>query len=201
MSSTLKSARSAQSHRRRNSNSSPSKNVIADIDPFCLRLQQLLLQLPEPCPSLSPIKTIGEGTFSKVFLVKDKEIDKKIAIKHLVPTASPDRILMEVECLKISGGKENVVPLLFVHRHLGDVLLAMPYIECCKFSEVIRTMDHVEARTYMRNLFKALAHIHSLNIIHRDIKPANFLYDRKKKIFRYIHTILNKYLHKNRLSN
>ena len=184
MSSTLKSARSAQSHRRRNSNSSPSKNVIANIDPFCLRLQQLLQLLPEPCPRLSPIKTIGEGTFSKVFLVKHEEEDTKIAIKHLVPTASPDRILMEVECLKISEGKENVVPLLFVHRYLGDVLLAMPYIECCKFSEVIRTMDHVEARTYMRNLFRALAHIHSLNIIHRDIKPANFLYDRKKKIFR-----------------
>ena len=27
-------------------------------------------------------------------------------------------------------------------------------------------------------LSKALAHIHTLNIIHRDIKPANFLYDR-----------------------
>ena len=61
---------------------------------------------------------------------------------------------MEVECLKKAEGKENVLPLLFVHRHLGDVVLAMPFIECSKFSEIIRTMDHVEARMYMRNLLK-----------------------------------------------
>ena len=47
-------------------------------------------------------------------------------------------------------------------------------------------MDHVEVRMYMRNLFKALAHIHKLGIIHRDIKPANFLYDRKKKLFKLV---------------
>ena len=47
-------------------------------------------------------------------------------------------------------------------------------------------MDHVEARMYMRNLLKALSHIHKLGIIHRDIKPANFLYDRKKKLFKLV---------------
>ena len=98
--------------------------------------------MPAPCPTLDPIKTVGEGTFSKVFLVKDGE--RKVAIKHLVPTASPDRILMEVECLKIAGGKNNVLPLLFVHRHLGDVLLAMPFIECCKFSEVNTLCPHAD---------------------------------------------------------
>ena len=39
---------------------------------------------------------------------------------------------------------------------------------------------------YMRNLLRALAHVHKLGIIHRDIKPANFLYDRKNKIFRLV---------------
>ena len=44
---------------------------------------------------------------------------------------------------------------------------AMPYIDCCKFSDAVRTMDHVEVRAYMRNLFMALAHIHKIGIIHR----------------------------------
>ena len=79
-----------------------------------------------------------------------------------------------------------MLQLLFVHRYFGDVILAMPFVDCCKFSDVVRTMDHVEVRTYMRNLFQALAHIHKLGIIHRDIKPANFLYDRKKKIFKLV---------------
>jgi serine/threonine protein kinase len=93
---------------------------------------------------------------------------------------------MEVECLRMAEGEENVIPLQFVYRHLGDVLLAMPYIECCKFSDVVRTMDHVEVRMYMRHLLRALAHIHNLGIIHRDIKPANFLYDRSRGVFKLV---------------
>ena len=173
-------------HRRRNpSKSSPKKEEPPTFSPDCQRLESLLQNLPSPCPTLRVQKCVGEGTFSKVYLVKDNN-DKKIAIKHLVPTASPDRILMEVECLKSAEGKANVLQLLFVHRHLGNVIFAMPYIECSKFSEVIKTLDHVEARLYMKNLLIAVAHIHQLGIIHRDIKPANFLFDRKRKIFRLV---------------
>ena len=77
---------------------------------------------------------------------------------------------MEVDCLRLAGGKCNVLPLLFVHRCLGDVVLAMPYVEASKFSDVIKTMDFVELKLYMKNLLEALAHIHSLGIIHRHLK-------------------------------
>jgi len=175
---------SSTQRRRRypSKSSSPKKENVPSQD--CQKIQKLLKNFPDPCPNLDVIQCVGEGTFSKVYLVKDQE--KKVAVKHLVPTASPDRILMEVECLKIAEGKHNVLQLLFVHRHLGDVIIAMPYIDCCKFSDAVRTMDHVEVRAYMRNLFMALAHIHKIGIIHRDIKPANFLYDRKKKIFKLV---------------
>ena len=177
----------SRSHHRRRypSKSSPRKDEAPpSFSQDCQRLERLLENLPF-CSSLKVVDKIGEGTFSKVYLVKDGE-DRKLAIKHLVPTASPDRILMEVECLKSAEGKENVLQLLFVHRLLGNVIFAMPYIECSKFSEVIKTLDHVEARLYMKNLLMAVAHIHQLGIIHRDIKPANFLYDRKRKIFRLV---------------
>ena len=153
--------------------------------------------MPGPCPALKLVKVVGEGTFSTVYLVKrDKEEDgtaktdmikadptwrRWYAVKHLIPTSSPERILMEVECLRLSGGRMNVVPLLFCHRNMGDIILVMPYVQNNKFSEVIKTMDHVEMKAYLRNLLQALAHIHALGIIHRDIKPANFLYDRQRR--------------------
>jgi len=38
-----------------------------------------------------------------------------------------------------------------------------------------------ETRVYMRELLRAVAHVHRCNIIHRDIKHSNFLYNRRLK--------------------
>jgi cell division control protein 7 len=102
---------------------------------------------------------------------------------------------MEVDCLRLAGGKANVLPLLFVHRYLGDVVLAMPYVEASKFSEVIKTMDLVEMKHYIKNLLIALAHIHSLGIIHRHLniktfsatclKNNNFKFNKLRNTFFY----------------
>ena len=84
-----------------------------------------------------------------------------------IPTSSPERILTEVDCLRITDGERNVIPLLFCKRLLGDVVLAMPYLPSVKFQELVRDISYHELRLYMKNLFRALAHVHSLHIIHR----------------------------------
>ena len=91
--------------------------------PWKARLEQLLPQLPMPCPELRVIRGVGEGTFSTVFLVRKIQTPlskpgkvEQYAIKHLVPTACPDRVLTEVECLRMAGGESNVLPLIFAHR-------------------------------------------------------------------------------------
>ena len=140
-------------------------------------------------PSLKVISAIGEGTFSTVYLAypkHPKEEDatpQRSAVKHIIPTSSPDRILTEVDCLRQAGGRHNVIPLLFCYRIGGDVVLVMPYIRPTKFSELVKVIDLWEMINYIQNLLVAMAHIHKLNIIHRDIKPANFLYDRERQQF------------------
>lgn len=136
---------------------------------------------------------IGEGTFSTVYLGKPKnsaggeasasKADGEVALKHLIPTSSPERVLMEVDCLRIAQGRHNVMPLLFCHRVGGDVILGMPVIRPAKFGELIRVVAMKEMLTYMKRLLEALAHIHKLKILHRDIKPANFLYNRQHQQF------------------
>jgi len=121
---------------------------------------------------------IGEGTFSTVYLAKRKDSDTKIALKHLVPTSKPSRIVMETDCMREAAGHKNVISLLGMWRVGGDVVLAMPYIKHSRFSELIYVMNLAEIQEYIGNLIAALRHIHKLGIIHRDIKPSNFLYDR-----------------------
>lgn len=49
----------------------------------------------------------GEGTFSSVYMgtLKDKYGTKKekFAIKHIVPTCHPKRIMFELNCLNLLG--------------------------------------------------------------------------------------------------
>ena len=146
-----------------------SYKVVKQFQNFLSVSKELLPIMPTPCSALKLIKSVGEGTFSTVYLVKrnitkidmnnsnmirhDPTWRRWYAVKHLIPTSSPERILMEVECLRLSNGLKNVVPLYFCHRILGDVVLVMPYIENNKFNDVIRTMDHIEMKTYMKNLF------------------------------------------------
>jgi len=63
------------------------------------------------------------------------------------------------------------------------VVLAMPYIQHCRFIDLVATIELEEVKLYLANLLSALEHIHKLGIIHRDIKPSNFLYDRQNKKF------------------
>ena len=134
--------------------------------------------------SFTLVEQIGEGTFSTVYLAQDKHsAHRKLALKHLVPTSKPSRILMEADCMKAAGGHHNVIQLLGMWRVGGDVILAMPHIDHCKFIDLVATTTLDEVKFYIANLLSALAHIHELGIIHRDIKPSNFLYDRRGKKF------------------
>ena len=55
---------------------------------------------------------IGKGTFSNVYLAEDSQKQTQLALKHLVPTSKPSRILMEAKCMKIAGGHPNVIQLV-----------------------------------------------------------------------------------------
>ncbi|RZF39923.1 hypothetical protein LSTR_LSTR002326 [Laodelphax striatellus] len=132
---------------------------------------------------------IGEGTFSSVYLASlNNNVDfnqqhSKFAIKHLIPTCSPARIIQEITCLKNIGGTDNVVGLKQCVRKKDNCVFIMPFLPHQKFSDYFMDMDVAEIKLYMKNLLIALKRVHSFEVIHRDVKPANFLYDRESGQF------------------
>ena len=150
--------------------------------PISMRVRTLFAGLPIN-KKYTLCEQIGEGTFSTVYLAENAKTKAQLALKHLVPTSKPARILMEAKCMKRAEGHHNVVRLVGVWRIGGDVILAMPYTNHCKFIDLVAKVELEEVKLYIANLLSALEHIHKLGIIHRDIKPSNFLYDRQKKKF------------------
>ncbi|XP_063611259.1 cell division cycle 7-related protein kinase-like [Penaeus indicus] len=129
---------------------------------------------------------IGHGTFSSVYLARTKHTTTingrhHFAIKHIIPTSHPSRVYMELKCLKLIGGSDNVMGVTMCFREMNHVVLVMPYFPHDSFADYVGCLTIAELQNYLRNLLIALRRVHSFGIIHRDVKPANFLYNRKQQ--------------------
>lgn len=146
-------------------------------------LSSLIANVPEISTYFTIEGKIGEGTFSKVYKARLNGTDKSYALKYVIPTIKPSRIATELRYLRDLGGISNVCGVESALISSGHTVIVMPYFQHDRFNDYMSLMSLDEVRLYMKNLFMALARIHSNGTIHRDIKPSNFLYNRAEKKF------------------
>ncbi|XP_034559244.1 cell division cycle 7-related protein kinase isoform X1 [Notolabrus celidotus] len=149
-------------------------------------IESLYKSVPQLAKVFHIMDKIGEGTFSSVYLGEAQMRDGRremFALKHLIPTSHPTRIAAELQCLTVTGGRENVMGVTYCFRKEDHVVIVMPYMEHQPIVEIIGSLSFEEVRLYIYHLLKALRHIHQFGIIHRDIKPNNFLYNRSSRMY------------------
>lgn len=128
---------------------------------------------------------IGSGGMSRVYRATREGTDRLFAVKAIrIENVAADferRLRREPEVQK-GTGHENIVELIDWFRVRDEFFLVMELVEGRSMSELIYResgpMPFERARGYLRQILRAVNHLHSLGIVHRDIKPSNVLVRR-----------------------
>src|SRR5206468_3414680 len=125
---------------------------------------------------------LGRGGMGVVYLARDVQLDRDVAIKVLPPhmassAASRERFVREA---RTAAGLShpNIVPIHRVGEAGGFVFFVMSYVEGETLGERLRTrgpLPPADASRIMREVAWALAYAHGRGIVHRDVKPDNIL--------------------------
>jgi serine/threonine-protein kinase len=137
-----------------------------------------------------PTKLLGVGGMGEVVLVNDYDIDRKVAVKRLLPELTDPAVLARfVDEIRTVGRLEhpNIVPIHDVGvDELGRYFFVMKYVQGETLEAIIRKLADgdpayiakysVEVRVEMfLGLLHALEYAHAQGVVHRDIKPANVM--------------------------
>ena len=127
-------------------------------------------------------RELGRGGMGVVYLARDVQLDRDVAIKVLPASLaraaeSRDRFVREA---RTAAGLSHphIVPIHRVGEAGGFVFFVMSYIEGETLGERLRTggpLPPVAATRVMREVAWALAYAHGRGIVHRDVKPDNIL--------------------------
>ena len=124
-------------------------------------------------------RTLGVGTFGKVFLVQNKLTKELFAMKEIPKTSedllSDTEIIDEIEILKNLDHPDIVRITEFYNTDSSYYIIN----EYCKYGELFEQINKIFSETQIavmfRQILSGLAYLHSNNIIHRDLKLENIL--------------------------
>ena len=130
-------------------------------------------------------RELGRGGMGAVYLARDVQLDRPVAIKFLPPelAARPDlraRFLQETRTAA-SFSHPNIVPVHAVEERDGVLCFVMGYVDGETLGKRISRAGPLpigEAVRLLQESAWALSYAHGRGVVHRDVKPDNILIDR-----------------------
>ena len=122
---------------------------------------------------------LGEGGVGCVFKAKDLELTRDVAIKFLLTEEGSSKFRLQREASVLANlCHPNLITVYGLELQAKPPYIVMEYEEALSLAdrlskEVKLGLD--EARRLFLSMAKALAYLHSAEVIHRDVKPANIL--------------------------
>jgi predicted Ser/Thr protein kinase len=127
------------------------------------------------------VRQLGHGGFGTVWLAKDTQLDRTVALKfaHAPDQDTQARMMREARALA-AVHHPNCVRVYDIIEDVDGLGIVMEYIEGQPLHEAVGSagpLDDVAAARLWATMAGALAAAHAQGVLHRDVKPANILVD------------------------
>jgi serine/threonine protein kinase/formylglycine-generating enzyme required for sulfatase activity len=130
------------------------------------------------------LKLLGQGGFGAVYLARDDELERSVAIKvpHAHRIKSPKAIEEYLAEARIVAGLDHphIVPVFDVGRtDDGVCYVVSKFIDGRKLTEYVNEQrcTQSDVASLLAQIADALHYAHSRGLVHRDVKPDNILVD------------------------
>lgn len=130
------------------------------------------------------IRRLGRGGMGSVYLARDPDTDRLVAIKLLREGFDEEelRVRFAAEARSASALRHiNIVTIFQTGTFLDRPFIVMEYIEGETFADLIARAPSVPVSRklqLMDELCTGLQYAHAKGVVHRDIKPANVMIDQ-----------------------
>lgn len=153
-------------------------------------------RMPAPDPEevemlvegLEVIQLLGAGGMGAVYLARQPELDRLVAIKLLAPDRSADpvfqeRFLREARTLARLN-HPHIVSLYDVGRAGANWYIVMEYVDGINLRSLIehQRLSPSESLRLIPQICDAMQFAHTHGVVHRDIKPENVLVDQNGQV-------------------
>ncbi|ESO89927.1 hypothetical protein LOTGIDRAFT_164624 [Lottia gigantea] len=150
----------------------------------------MVSQLKKGCRSVEEFRCLNrieEGTYGVVYRAKDKKNDEIVALKRLKMEKEkegfPITSLREINTL-LKAQHPNIVTVreIVVGSNMDKIYIVMDYVEhdLKSLMEVMKSPFSIgETKTLLKQLLRAVNHLHDNWILHRDLKTSNLLFSHK----------------------
>ncbi|HEX4872652.1 MAG TPA: HDOD domain-containing protein [Nevskiaceae bacterium] len=129
---------------------------------------------------------LGRGAQSVVWLARDPDLDREVAIKLLRLQGEPaQRQRLMQEARTVSQLRHPlIVPIYSAGEHQGDPFLVFERVQGRTLAAELKAvgrLDGARAATLMIDVLDALDHAHRAGVVHRDLKPSNIMVDAQDR--------------------